>query len=287
LVLRLLVFACALAAMTASGIFAAVAIGEEVTTPPAEETPTGEAVSEPVRPPVKETVETVTTPKKEPPATAEPTPTTTTSTSETPAGSGGSSGSSATSPAPVKIAPGPTQTSTPKTHSGGEGGSSVHHGSGLAGAATDSNGTAHTAAGGQSHGASEVLGTSATSEPESSATPRSAEGTEPAGSTEPQAHGEAAHQNGGRPAVAKLGDSQPVEVAPKAPAPSSPLTTVGHVLSRPFSEPTSPSAILIDLAILLGGAALLTVVWLEVGGGVSRWRLGELLDLARRGRSAE
>jgi hypothetical protein len=65
------------------------------------------------------------------------------------------------------------------------------------------------------------------------------------------------------------------------------LTTVGHVLSRPFSEPTSPSAILIDLAILLGAAAMVTVVWLEVGGGVSRWRLGELLDLARRGRSAE
>lgn len=291
LVHRLLLLACALAAIAVPGVFAASAIAEESTTTPTEPSAGSEPVTESVAPPAKETVETVTAPKKEATVPAEPTtsPQTTTGSESSAASGGGSSGSSSSAAtAPVKISAGPTQSSTPKTQGGGSGSGAVHHASDLAGASGGSTGTSPSTAGGGGHGASEVLGIAATSEPEASKAAEPTERGASVGLSGRRGQGPVATHEDARPHVAtQLGDARAVEVAPKPAPSSSPLTTVGHVLSRPFSEPTSSSAILIDLAILLGIGAMGVAVWLEMGGGLDRQRLVDLLDMARRGRNAD
>jgi hypothetical protein len=294
IVVRLLILACAIAAI--AGAFAASALAEEgTTTTPSGETPTGgEAVTEPVLPPVKETVEAVTTPKKEATAPTEPTtaPQTAAPSGSSTATGGGSSGSSSpTATAPVKISAGPTQTSTP-THGGGGGGGGqgVHHASDLTGTTASSSGASHSSAGGPSHGSSAVLGASATSAAEESTAADSTEASEPEATSGHRSQGTVATHPAAKPhVVTQVGDARAVEVDPKPasdPA-SAALTTVGHVLSRPFKAPTSSSALLIDLCILFGVGVLGLAIWLELGGGWDRRRLADLVYMARRGRGTD
>lgn len=294
IVVRLLILACAIAAIAGPAAFAASALAEEgTTTTPSGETPTGgETVIEPVLPPVKETVETVTTPKKEATAPTEPTtaPQTTAPSGSSTATGGGSSGSSSpTATAPVKISAGPTQTSTP-THGGGGGGQGVHHASDLTGTTGGQTGASHSTAAGHQAGSSAVLGVTATSEAEESTGAAATEARELEGSSGRRDPVTVPTHQAAKPHVpSQVGDARPVEVDPK-PAPdaaSAALTTVGHVLSRPFKAPTSSSALLVDLCILFGVSVLGLAVWLELGGGWDRQRVADLVDMARRGRSTD
>jgi hypothetical protein len=299
LVLRLLALVCALAALSVPGVVAATAAGEVVTTPTEENPPGGEATSKPVVPPVKEVSEKAATPKREGSGAEEPTaaPQTTAPTSPSAPTTGESSGSSSTptATAPTKVSTGTTQTSSSSTRSGGshEGGTDVHHATGLGGATPNATGTDHqsTQGGGDEVateptyvGASEVAGVATTStkvgEAESPADPQ------------PQA-GPATRASADPPVAAKLDNAQAVEHAPVAkPDPSpSPLRTVGHALSRPFEEPTSTSALFAYLCLLLGALAIGLVFWFEIGGSPERayWyrrKLTDMLGWGRRGRNA-
>jgi hypothetical protein len=293
LLLRLLALACALAALAVP----AVAAAGEVTTTPTEEIPLGEATSEPVVPPVKEVSEKAAIPKHEgsgeepvpaPQATA-PTSTPTTTTGES---SGSSSTPAATTPA--KVPAGTTQASSSSTHSGGhEGSPGVQHvATSQAGTLPSPTGTAppSTESGGEvaaepsSTGASEVAGVATTS----------AEAARAEASTAPQPKAATVTPaTADPPAAAKLDEAQAVEHSPAAkPAPSrSPLQTVGHALSRPFEEPTSTSALVAYLCLLLGALIIGVGFWFEIGGSPERayWYRRKLIDtlgLGRRGRNA-
>jgi DNA polymerase-3 subunit gamma/tau len=297
LVLRLLALACTLVALAVPGVVAATAAAE-VTTPLTEETPLGEATSEPVVPPVKEVTEKAATPKREgsgeEPAAA---PQATTTAPTTTTGEPSASSSTPTATAPAKVPTGSGQSNSSSNHSSGshEAGTAVHHATGLGGTTPDATatrtapqstqgGAAEAAAEPANAGASEVAGVATTST-------EVAEAKTPTG-PQPQA-GAAVHATADPPAAAKLDEAQAVERAPVAkPAPSpSPLQTVGHALSRPFEEPTSKSALLVDLGVLLAALAIGLAFWLELGGGTEsaywyRRRLTGMLDWGRRGRNA-
>ncbi|MBN9624028.1 MAG: hypothetical protein J0H06_13955 [Actinobacteria bacterium] len=107
----------------------------------------------------------------------------------------------------------------------------------------------------------------------------------------------AAHAKTDPQKKATVSDAQPVEstpVADKTPA-RSPVAAVGHLLSRPFEDPTSPEALpgyflLLFTLLVIGGLSL--HFWFEVEG-VAGWNywyhrsLANLSELTRRGRNAD
>jgi hypothetical protein len=265
-VLPLVILACAFAA---TWVLVASARAEEGTTKE-ENPPAGEAVTEPVHQPVKETVEAAAAPEKVATVTAEPTTSPqTTTTSEAPgAASSGSSGAASSTPATTpKSSNGSTATSTSTTHGGdgGNAGGGVHHAGQLAGSTGSQGSTDNSSAGGGSQGELEVAGTYATSGSESLAvTPTEAgEPADHAHAGSPTDNATEAHGGADPRSAVNLDEARPVETAPKPKASPSPLAAVGRVISRPFKEGASLPAVPLGLLILLAAAAITWFFWFD------------------------
>lgn len=280
LLARLALLVCALAAFVGPGVFAGSAVAEEATTAPTKEVPTGEeAINEPVAP-VKEAIEKSVTPEA------------TTSPQTTPSSSGESSSSSTATPtAPTKTTTEPPRTGSSSTSSAGHGGGGdVHRAGGLVGATPDTTETGSQEVSGV-HASSSETESTAPSEAAETAVPTTSEPREPSGEPERRAQATNATPAPSPSPAAKLSDAQAVDhhqATHPDPAPS-PITTVGHVLSRPFVAPTSSSGLLVALCFFFVAVAIAAVFWFELGGGTevsywSRTRLAGLLDLARRRR---
>jgi hypothetical protein len=132
----------------------------------------------------------------------------------------------------------------------------------------------------ESTGSFKVLGVATTS----------TEASESAGSSEHVRQAtDTAPEKADPPPAAKLDDAQAVEQAsPKQPThPELSLTKVGHVLTKPFTAPTSSSALLLDLSVLFIVLSIAATFWLELGGvsDVTYWgrRLGDLLGRRNAG----